>query len=96
MPAWSRGGWTGTASGRGARHGGSWRRDDGEETSGPAHRTRAALAHTVGREVFHESFGRGVVVAAEGEGTDLKFTVRFGTRVRKVLGRFLTGGSDVH
>jgi ATP-dependent DNA helicase UvrD/PcrA len=49
----------------------------------------------LGREVFHESFGRGVVVAAEGHGPESKFTVRFGTRIRKVLGRFLTGGSDV-
>jgi DNA helicase-2/ATP-dependent DNA helicase PcrA len=48
----------------------------------------------LGREVYHESFGRGVVVAAEGEGPDTKFTVRFGTRVKKVLGRYLAGGSD--
>ncbi len=62
---------------------------------GPAYRTSGALARTVGREVYHETFGRGVVVMAEGEGRDLKFTVRFGTQVRKVLGRFLTGDVDV-
>jgi DNA helicase-2/ATP-dependent DNA helicase PcrA len=49
----------------------------------------------VGREVHHESFGRGVVIAAEGQGDSLKFTVRFGTRIKKVLGRFLTEGSHV-
>jgi DNA helicase-2/ATP-dependent DNA helicase PcrA len=62
---------------------------------GPAYRTTGALARTVGREVHHETFGRGVVVMAEGEGSDVKFTVRFGTQMRKVLGRFLTGGFDV-
>jgi hypothetical protein len=40
-------------------------------------------------------FGRGVVMMAEGEGADVKFTVRFGTQIRKVLGRYLTGGVDV-
>jgi DNA helicase-2/ATP-dependent DNA helicase PcrA len=49
----------------------------------------------VGREVHHESFGRGVVIAAEGQGDSLKFTVRFGTRIKKVMGRFLTEGSHV-
>ena len=55
---------------------------------------RATAHRALGREVYHESFGRGVVVAAEGEGVDAKFTVRFGTRMKKVLGRFLTGGPD--
>ncbi|NOT35150.1 MAG: ATP-binding domain-containing protein, partial [Candidatus Eisenbacteria bacterium] len=50
----------------------------------------------VGREVFHELFGRGVVMAAEGEGPEAKYTVRFGTQIKKVFGRFLTGGGDVH
>jgi hypothetical protein len=49
----------------------------------------------VGREVFHETFGRGVVVMAEGEGSEVRFTVRFGTQLKKVMGRFLTGGVDV-
>ena len=64
------------------------------EHAGPVYRTTGALARTVGREVHHETFGRGVVVMAEGEGSEVKFTVRFGTRMRKVLGRFLTGGLD--
>ncbi len=59
----------------------------------PAWRTSGALARVVGREVFHETFGRGVVVAAEGGGDDTRYTVRFGTRIKKVLGRFLTEGS---
>jgi hypothetical protein len=51
----------------------------------------------VGRVVFHDQFGRGVVQDVDGEGRDLKFTVRFGPGtkdVKKVLGRFLTGGGD--
>jgi DNA helicase-2/ATP-dependent DNA helicase PcrA len=63
--------------------------------SGPAYRTTGALARTVGKEVYHETFGRGMVMMAEGEGSEVKFTVRFGTGIRKVLGRFLTGGVDV-
>ncbi len=66
-----------------------------ESHAAPAYRTSGALAKTVGREVHHETFGRGVVVMAEGEGSDIKFTVRFGTQMRKVLGRFLSGGFDV-
>jgi DNA helicase-2/ATP-dependent DNA helicase PcrA len=57
----------------------------------PAYRTSGALARMVGREVFHETFGRGVVVAVEEEGRDRKFTVRFGTQIKKVLGRYLSG-----
>ena len=67
----------------------------GVAAGGPAYRTTGALARTVGREVYHETFGRGVVVMAEGQGSDIKYTVRFGTQLRKVLGRFLTGGVDV-
>src|SRR6185369_2283618 len=59
-------------------------------TSGPSTRSPA-----VGREVYHESFGRGVVMAAEGQGEALRYTVRFGTRIKKVLARFLTEGSHV-
>ena len=62
---------------------------------GTIYRTSGPLARAVGREVHHETFGRGVVVMAEGQGSDVKFTVRFGTQTRKVLGRFLTGGADV-
>jgi DNA helicase-2/ATP-dependent DNA helicase PcrA len=53
----------------------------------------AATRHrAVGREVWHDQFGRGVVMAAEGEGGEARFTVRFGVGVKKVLGRFLDGG----
>jgi ATP-dependent DNA helicase UvrD/PcrA len=62
--------------------------------SAPAYRTAGALVRAVGREVYHESFGRGVVVAAEAAGAEVHYTVRFGTRIRKVQGRFLTGGPD--
>ena len=54
---------------------------------GPRHRA-------LGRTVYHESFGRGVVVDAEGEGADARYTVRFAGSVKKVLGRFLNGGDD--
>jgi ATP-dependent DNA helicase UvrD/PcrA len=94
--------WSGSMH-RGRADGGDGPRRGGRSTghraasadgSGPAYRTSGALARTVGREVFHETFGRGVVVMAEGEGGEVKFTVRFGTVMRKVLGRFLTGGVD--
>ena len=66
-----------------------------EDAPAPAYHTRGELARVVGREVYHESFGRGVIVAAEGEGGDLRFTVRFGTQIKKVMGRYLSGGTDV-
>jgi len=49
----------------------------------------------VGRTVYHESFGRGTVLEAEGQGPDTKFTVRFARAgVKKVIGRFLTADDD--
>ena len=57
-------------------------------------RAPAWAQRALGRQVYHESFGRGVVVAAEGAGDDVKYTVRFREGTKKVLGRFLTGGSD--
>jgi DNA helicase-2/ATP-dependent DNA helicase PcrA len=73
--------------GRGARR--------AEETpmAWPAPPTKKHRA--VGREVFHEQFGRGVVVAAEGDGPDARFTVRFAGSVRKIMGRFLSEESHV-
>ncbi|MBI1796880.1 MAG: UvrD-helicase domain-containing protein [Candidatus Eisenbacteria bacterium] len=65
------------------------------QSDGPAYRTRGPLARVVGKEVYHETFGRGVVVMAEGAGPDARYTVRFGTQLKKVMGRFLTGGVDV-
>ncbi len=47
-----------------------------------------------GREVYHDRFGRGVVVDAEPADGEVKFTVRFGTVLRKVMGRYLTVGGD--
>jgi hypothetical protein len=55
---------------------------------------RASSHRAVGRTVFHEQFGRGVVQDVDGAGHDLKFTVRFAAGMKKVLGRFLTGGGD--
>jgi DNA helicase-2/ATP-dependent DNA helicase PcrA len=75
------------------RDGAGRRGDRVRETWAPARSSAAARA--VGREVHHESFGRGVVLAAEGQGDSLRYTVRFGTRIKKVLGRFLTEGSHV-
>jgi DNA helicase-2/ATP-dependent DNA helicase PcrA len=60
----------------------------------PAYRTSGALTRFVGREVHHEVFGRGTVMAAEPDGADVKFTVRFGSQVKKVLGRYLEGGPE--
>jgi len=60
----------------------------------PVPRQGASARRALGREVYHETFGRGIVVDAEGEGADLKCTVRFASGTKKVLGRFLTGGSD--
>jgi DNA helicase-2/ATP-dependent DNA helicase PcrA len=77
-----------------AEHGGGpargrWNRvrDEAPDAARPRH---AAL----GRTVHHESFGRGVVVDAEGAGPDARFTVRFAAGVKKILGRFLDGGDD--
>jgi DNA helicase-2/ATP-dependent DNA helicase PcrA len=44
----------------------------------------------VGRRVHHATFGSGIVVAAEGRGTEAHVTVRFhGGRSRKVIGSYL-------
>ncbi len=48
-----------------------------------------------GRVVYHETFGRGVVLGAEGAGHARKFTVRFaGAGIKKVLGRFLLADDE--
>jgi DNA helicase-2/ATP-dependent DNA helicase PcrA len=71
----------------GGRAAGRRVRADSPGAPGPRHRA-------VGRAVYHESFGRGVVVDAEGEGPAARFTVRFGIGIKKVVGRFLSGGDD--
>ena len=88
--------------GRSGQRGGGWsgggraRRPSGaaDAAVAPAYRTSGALTRYVGREVHHEVFGRGTIVAAEPDGADVKFTVRFGTQMKKVLGRYLEGGVD--
>ena len=88
--SWAPGPGAGMA-GPGARRGARFRTGEGGGIM-----TGAARAYhpAIGREVYHESFGRGVVMGAEARGDDIKFTVRFGTRTRKVMGRFLTEGHD--
>jgi DNA helicase-2/ATP-dependent DNA helicase PcrA len=66
----------------------------GEDGGQAGARASATARRVIGREVYHETFGRGIVVDAEGEAGDLKCTVRFSAGTKKVLGRFLTGGSD--
>jgi DNA helicase II / ATP-dependent DNA helicase PcrA len=56
-------------------------------------RTRSSR-RAIGREVFHDQFGPGVVIDAEGDGRNAKYTVRFGTMLKRVMGRFLSGGDD--
>jgi len=91
-------GWSWRARGAG-RSAGSGRAGGRARHSEPgvAVAARASTHRAVGRVVFHEQFGRGVVQDVDGEGRDLKFSVRFGPGtkdVKKVLGRFLTGGGD--
>ncbi|MBI5168887.1 MAG: UvrD-helicase domain-containing protein [Candidatus Eisenbacteria bacterium] len=66
---------------------------------GPSHGVNAAgrgetARRAVGRRVHHAKFGHGTVLEAEGEGPDMKLTVRFTGSIKKVLARFVTGGSD--
>jgi DNA helicase-2/ATP-dependent DNA helicase PcrA len=73
--------------------------DFDEVPGGPSHgvsvpaRT-AASRKAVGQRVHHDRFGAGVVIAADGEGPDMKLEVRFGGSVKKVLARFVSGGGD--
>ena len=69
----------------------SW--DDDVVAPGTPLRLSAAAraSRRVGQRVHHKQFGHGVVVEAEEAGDDLKYTVRFGTMIKKVLARFLTG-----
>ena len=54
----------------------------------------ANARRAVGRRVMHEKFGAGTVVEADGDGPDMKLTVRFTSAVKKVLARFVTGAGD--
>src|SRR5439155_24270680 len=74
---------------------GSSRPHGGRARGSAAALDRPAARHRApGRTVYHESFGRGVVVDAEGEGGEARFTVRFAAGVKKILGRFLNGRDD--
>ena len=53
----------------------------------------ARARRRAGQRVHHEDFGNGVIVSAEPVGDDCKYTVRFGTRIKKVMGRFLSGAA---
>jgi DNA helicase II / ATP-dependent DNA helicase PcrA len=89
-------GWSARSGGTPGGHGRRGQGGGGVGVGAPvaARAARATRHRAIGLEVYHETFGRGVVVDAEGEGEDVKFTVRFRTATKKVLGRFLTGGGD--
>jgi DNA helicase-2/ATP-dependent DNA helicase PcrA len=54
----------------------------------------ANARRAVGMQVRHETFGPGTVLEADGDGPDMKLTVRFTGVVKKVLARFVTGAHD--
>jgi len=65
-----------------------------DDAPAPAWAIQQAIRAAIGRVVYHESFGRGVVTGAEGAGEEMKYTVRFRIGTKKVLGRFLSDGQD--
>ena len=83
----------------GAREGADWDSGDpGDQepmviptvASGRSENARRA----VGRRVTHEKFGAGTILDAEGDGPDMKLTVRFTGSIKKVLARFVQGVGD--
>lgn len=49
----------------------------------------SVVPYTVGSQLFHEHFGRGVVQKREGEGEQLKLTIIFREHgIKKVLAKF--------
>jgi DNA helicase-2/ATP-dependent DNA helicase PcrA len=54
----------------------------------------ASARRAVGRRVAHDTFGMGTVLEADGDGADLKLTVRFTGAIKKVYARFVTGIDD--
>jgi hypothetical protein len=62
----------------------------------PSRGRSASARRAVGRRVAHETFGTGTVLEADGEGADMKLTVRFTGAIKKVYARFVTGidGAD--
>ncbi len=89
----------GAPGGGDAAQGEAW--DEGPEPQAPAWavlgtgggRTRQAR-RAVGRRVVHETFGLGTVLDAEGEGPDMKLTVRFTSATKRVVARFVSGVDD--
>jgi len=73
--------------------------DDGVALGVPRVRSgrNASARRAVGRRVMHETFGAGTVLEADGEGPDMKLTVRFTGAVKKVYARFVAGidGGDL-
>ena len=77
--------------------GGGWSRGDSGRTA--ASPSFPGTANTrdpaVNKRVYHEKFGRGRVLSAEGQGADKRFSIEFQDgEIRKVLARFLTGLDD--
>ncbi|MFM7231343.1 MAG: ATP-dependent helicase [bacterium] len=54
----------------------------------------ANAKRAVGKRVQHDKFGPGTVIDAEGDGPDMKLTVRFTGSIKKVLARFVSGVGD--
>ena len=54
----------------------------------------ANAKRAVGQRVVHEKFGPGTVLDADGDGPDMKLTVRFTGVIKKVLARFVSGAGD--
>jgi len=66
---------------------------------GPSHGVSAparsaASRRAIGQRVRHERFGAGTVLDAEGEGAEMKLTVRFTGSIKKVFARFVVGELD--
>jgi DNA helicase-2/ATP-dependent DNA helicase PcrA len=104
-------GWSGRGARAGAGRRWTFHRDDDEVRDEPFDDARAhagagfplvssgrsaSARRAVGRRVAHDTFGTGTVLEADGEGADLKLTVRFTGAIKKVYARFVTGidGAD--
>ena len=78
--------------------GGGWSgsRDAGRTAASPSFPGAANPKDpAVNKRVYHEKFGKGRVLTAEGRGADKRYSIEFQDgEIRKVLGRFLTGLED--
>ena len=100
--------WSGATSGRArwrVHRGDDEVRDDAFDDGGGASQASAGIPlvssgrsasarRAVGRRVAHDTFGTGTVLEADGDGADLKLTVRFTGAIKKVYARFVTGIDD--